>query len=199
MAVLVSFITPQMAVAVTTGETYINNDSISWSWAVESELDRNVRYIHEFIAIDKAEAAIVLDEIEYSKVRKESGHTFHLRLDDFGDKVFNTALNYIGTPYSYSGSGPHYFDCSGYTSYVFGKFGVDLYHSASTQLYEGKVIPRSQAQLGDLVWMPGHVGFWAGDGLILDAMKPGTRVDIREIWTSYYKIIRIINVDKNVR
>jgi len=193
MAVLVSFITPSVATAAV-GGTFLNSDSISWnSWFNGGS--RDLELTQSFIAVDKAEVAMVIEKDLMSSIRKAGGHTFDLTEKTLGNRIFDKALNSVGAWYSYGGVGPKYFDCSGYTRYVFGKFGVELEHSATSQLRVGKVIPRSKAQLGDLVWMPGHIGFWAGDGLILDAMKPGTRVDVREIWTSYYKIIRIVDVD----
>jgi cell wall-associated NlpC family hydrolase len=146
--------------------------------------------IQAFVASDKAEMSIAERE-SYRTVRKAGGHSYDIDKMVWGDRVFDTALNYIGTPYSYSGVGPSYFDCSGFTRFVLAKHGIHLEHSASSQLYAGRIIPESEARLGDLMWMPGHVGFWAGNGLMLDSLKPGTRVDVRKSWTSYYKIIRL--------
>jgi cell wall-associated NlpC family hydrolase len=146
--------------------------------------------VQSFVASDKAEMA--QDEREsYRFTRVERGHSYDLDTLVWGDRVFDTALNYIGSPYAYSGVGPEYFDCSGFTRFVLAKHGIHLEHSATLQLHSGRIIPESQARLGDLLWMPGHIGFWAGDGLMLDSLKPGKRVDIRKAWTSNYKIIRL--------
>lgn len=105
--------------------------------------------------------------------------------------VFNTAKQYIGTPYVYGGATPAGFDCSGFVMYVFGQYGISLPHGVSGQAAAGTRIPVSQAQPGDLVIMSGHDGFYAGNGMILDAPKPGGHVSIRPIWTSSYYIVRI--------
>ncbi|GAB2520153.1 C40 family peptidase [Paramicrobacterium agarici] len=105
--------------------------------------------------------------------------------------VFNTAKQYIGTPYVYGGATPAGFDCSGFIMYVFGQYGISLPHGVSGQAAAGTRIPTSQAQPGDLVIMNGHDGFYAGNGMILDAPKPGGHVSIRPIWTSNYYIVRI--------
>ncbi|MCW4458504.1 C40 family peptidase [Microbacterium sp. MPKO10] len=105
--------------------------------------------------------------------------------------VFNTAKQYIGTPYVYGGATPAGFDCSGFVMYVFGQYGISLPHGVSGQAAAGTRIPTSQAQPGDLVIMNGHDGFYAGNGMILDAPKPGGHVSIRPIWTSNYYIVRI--------
>jgi cell wall-associated NlpC family hydrolase len=107
------------------------------------------------------------------------------------DAVFQTALQYRGTPYVFGGATPSGFDCSGFVMYVYAQFGIDLAHSVSAQAAAGTRIPLSQAQPGDLVIMNGHDGFYAGNGMILDAPRPGKVVQMRSIWTSDYYIVRI--------
>jgi len=184
LAVLVSFIPGNMANAVVPG-SLLNSDSIWWNPSA-----RTAMAIQAFVASDKAEMSIA-ERDSYRTVRKAGGHSYDIDKMVWGDRVFDTAMNYIGTPYARSGVGPEYFDCSGFTRFVLAKHGIHLEHSASKQLRAGKIIPESKARLGDIVWMPGHVGFWAGNGLMLDSLKPGTRVDVREIWSSSYKVIRL--------
>ncbi|RWZ50085.1 NlpC/P60 family protein [Labedella phragmitis] len=107
------------------------------------------------------------------------------------DAVFQTALQYRGTPYVFGGSTPSGFDCSGFVMYVYAKFGISLPHSVSGQAAAGTRIPLSEARPGDLVIMSGHDGFYAGNGMILDAPRPGKVVQMRSIWTSDYSIVRI--------
>jgi cell wall-associated NlpC family hydrolase len=107
------------------------------------------------------------------------------------DAVFQTALQYRGTPYVFGGATPSGFDCSGFVMYVYAQFGIDLAHSVSAQAAAGTRIPLSEAQPGDLVIMNGHDGFYAGNGMILDAPRPGKVVQMRSIWTSDYYIVRI--------
>ena len=56
----------------------------------------------------------------------------------------------------------------------------------------GTTIPESQAQPGDVVVFNdgSHDGFYMGNGMIMDAPKPGGKVSIRPIWTSSYHIVR---------
>lgn len=75
--------------------------------------------------------------------------------------------------------------------YVYAKFGISLPHSVSGQAAAGTRIPLSEARPGDLVIMSGHDGFYAGNGMILDAPRPGKVVQMRSIWTSDYSIVRI--------
>jgi cell wall-associated NlpC family hydrolase len=106
--------------------------------------------------------------------------------------VFLDALSLIGTPYIVGGNSPSTgFGCSSFTKYVWGLHGVDLINSARSQMEHGKIISESEARLGDLIYMPGHVGFWAGHGWILDAPKPGGYVNIRPLWTNNITIFRV--------
>jgi peptidoglycan DL-endopeptidase CwlO len=106
-------------------------------------------------------------------------------------QVFEVAKQYIGTPYLAYGASPAGFDCSGFTQFVYAQFGVPLIHLASAQMYAGTVISEADAQPGDLVWMPGHIGFWAGPGMMLDSPTEGKSIDIRPIWSDYYVVFRV--------
>jgi cell wall-associated NlpC family hydrolase len=106
-------------------------------------------------------------------------------------QVFSVAQKYIGTPYVYGGATPAGFDCSGYVMFVYAQFGISMPHSSTAQGNMGTRISIKDAVPGDLVIMPGHDGFYAGNGNIMDAPKPGGYVSIRPIWTSNYYIVRI--------
>lgn len=106
-------------------------------------------------------------------------------------QVFSVAKQYIGTPYVYGGSTPAGFDCSGYVMYVYAQFGISLPHSVSGEAARGTRISIQDAQPGDLIVMPGHIGFYAGNGNILDAPDSGRSISIRPIWTSDYYVVRL--------
>jgi cell wall-associated NlpC family hydrolase len=106
-------------------------------------------------------------------------------------QVFEVAKQYIGTPYLAYGASPAGFDCSGFTQFVYAQFGVPLIHLASAQMHAGTVISEADAQPGDLVWMPGHIGFWAGPGMMLDSPTEGKSIAIRPIWSDYYVVFRV--------
>lgn len=107
------------------------------------------------------------------------------------DAVYSVGLKYLGTPYRYGGDNPSGFDCSGFVQYVYAQFGVSLPHSVSGQAARGTKISRADARPGDLVIMPGHNGFYAGNGNILDSPRPGKVISVRPIWTENYYIVRI--------
>ena len=86
-----------------------------------------------------------------------------------------------GAYYAHGGAGPHGFDCSGFTMYVFSKVGISLPHSSSAQ--RGVVQSVSSPQPGDLVFVynggggsVGHVAIYAGGGYWWEASNPSTGV-----------------------
>jgi cell wall-associated NlpC family hydrolase len=105
--------------------------------------------------------------------------------------VINVAKQYIGTPYVFGGAAPGGMDCSGFIKYVYSQFGISLPHSVSGQAARGTRVSLAEAIPGDLVIMSGHDGFYMGNGMIMDAPKPGGYISIRPIWSSSYYIVRI--------
>jgi cell wall-associated NlpC family hydrolase len=106
-------------------------------------------------------------------------------------QVFNVALQYQGVPYVYGGATPAGFDCSGFVKYVYAQFGIDMAHSATAQANMGTKIAVEDAVPGDLVVSAGHIGFYAGDGMILHASRPGTPLRIGPIYAENWSIVRI--------
>ena len=90
-----------------------------------------------------------------------------------GNAIVEIAARYVGVPYVYGGTTPDGFDCSGFTSYVFAQVGISLPRTSSAQRTVGTVVSRADAQPGDLIWSPGHIAIYAGDGLQVDAPRPG--------------------------
>ncbi|MDO5700421.1 MAG: C40 family peptidase [Bowdeniella nasicola] len=105
--------------------------------------------------------------------------------------VVQIAYRYIGTPYVAGGSSPAGFDCSGFTSYVYRQVGINLPRSSSAQRHAGRVVPASQARPGDLIWWPGHVGIYLGNGQHIAARNPRTPLAAGPIYRSNPTFIRV--------
>lgn len=86
----------------------------------------------------------------------------------------HTVDELVGTKYKYAGMSPETgFDCSGFTKYVFAKFGYELTHQSKAQNKEGYWIPKEDLRQGDLVFFNtdgsgiSHVGIYLGDGVFI--------------------------------
>ena len=91
-------------------------------------------------------------------------------------RVLRTADSYRGVKYVWGGSTPSEgFDCSGFTKYVFAKYGVALPRTSREQVRAGSGVAADFRSLrpGDLMFFaePGesisHVAIYAGDGIIV--------------------------------
>jgi len=74
------------------------------------------------------------------------------------DQVIDYAYRFRGTPYRYGASSPRGFDCSGFTSYVFKRFGIQLDRSSRGQITNGERVKKKDLQPGDLVFFQGRSG-----------------------------------------
>ena len=73
------------------------------------------------------------------------------------DDILSQATSFIGTRYHLGSKGPYAFDCSGFTSFVFSKLGIQLKRSSQEQHTQGQAVA-SIAELlpGDLVFFGRH-------------------------------------------
>ncbi|MBR5117181.1 MAG: C40 family peptidase [Muribaculaceae bacterium] len=72
------------------------------------------------------------------------------------ENLLKFAYRFKGVPYRLGANGPHRFDCSGFTSYVFREFGYKLARRASLQVHNGKRVERGNLKAGDLVFFGGR-------------------------------------------
>lgn len=101
-----------------------------------------------------------------------------------GQEVVSIAKSYLGSKYVYGGASPSGFDCSGFTMYIYKKFGVSLPHSATSQSKIGIKVEKEELQPGDIVFFSnyktykgiGHCGIYIGDGKFIHASTEKTGV-----------------------
>ncbi len=110
-----------------------------------------------------------------------------------GDQgLIRTALNYRGTRYRRGGTSRGGFDCSGFTRYIYAKYGVGLPHSSSAQASIGTPVSKSELREGDLVFFQtyrkgiSHVGIYIGNNSFVHAASNGRGVTVDSLSSGYY-------------
>ena len=74
------------------------------------------------------------------------------------DAIIKEAGRHLGKPYLYGGNGPQSFDCTGFTCYVFNKFGYKLSRSSADQAHDGREVRGGydKYQKGDIIIFGGR-------------------------------------------
>lgn len=107
-------------------------------------------------------------------------------------EIIDYGKQFMGVKYIFGGASPNGFDCSGFTMYVFSKFGIDLPHSARSQAVLGAAVSKSDLIPGDLVFFQtytsgiSHVGIYIGNNNFLEASS-SRGIAITSLSSSYYK------------
>lgn len=110
--------------------------------------------------------------------------------------IINYAKKFVGEDYVYGGDTPKEgFDCSGYTKYCFGKFGIDLERTAADQAGQGSKVLKANLKPGDLIFFDtngghnhiNHVGLYIGGGRFIHASSPKSGVIITDLSDGYYQ------------
>lgn len=96
------------------------------------------------------------------------------------------AKTFTGVRYVYGGktraSG---LDCSGFVYNVLKQAGLSNTYRTSGDLRSWTTrISKSEARAGDLVFGPGHVGIYLGDGMMIDAPRPGKTIQVRKVYSA---------------
>ncbi|MCX7746737.1 MAG: C40 family peptidase [Clostridia bacterium] len=102
-----------------------------------------------------------------------------------GKDMISYSKKFLGVRYVYGGSSPKGFDCSGFTQYVFRKYGISINRVAADQAKQGKKVKRSELKSGDLVFFDtngghnyiNHVGLYIGNGKFIHASS-GSRYKV---------------------
>jgi cell wall-associated NlpC family hydrolase len=117
-------------------------------------------------------------------------------LSSLGTEIKEVALSQVGVPYSYGGTTPAGFDCSGFTSWVYSHVGVTLPHSSSAQYSLGgsgdfiSIASIDDLEVGDLVFHGDaggiqHVGIYVGNSEFVSATS-SSGIQVRSLFDSYW-------------
>jgi peptidoglycan DL-endopeptidase CwlO len=110
---------------------------------------------------------------------------------DVANRALHFALAQIGKPYTWGGTGPSSFDCSGLAMRAYEAAGVRLPHFAAFQYAASHPLARSQLQPGDLLfWATNprkpatiyHEALYLGGGRMVQAPKSHWRIAVASMW-----------------
>ncbi|MFA6940420.1 MAG: NlpC/P60 family protein [Clostridiaceae bacterium] len=102
-----------------------------------------------------------------------------------GMDIVSYASNFLGIRYVWGANGPNSFDCSGFVTYVFDHFGINLRDypgqrpTTYSQIYHGTYVPRNQLQPGDVIFFGSsnatvhHVAIYCGNDTYIHAPQTG--------------------------
>ncbi|ADI06985.1 NLP/P60 family secreted protein [Streptomyces bingchenggensis BCW-1] len=98
-----------------------------------------------------------------------------------GHRALKYALNQIGKPYVWGAEGPGSFDCSGLTYQAWAHAGRPIPRTSQQQWRRLPRVKLNELRPGDLVvYFKGasHVAIYAGNGMVVQAPRPGGRVKL---------------------
>ncbi|MFC3575642.1 NlpC/P60 family protein [Streptomyces yaanensis] len=101
-----------------------------------------------------------------------------------GGRALRYAVEQIGKPYRWGAEGPTAYDCSGLTSRAWGHAGRAIPRTSQEQWARLPHVPLKKLRPGDLVvYFPEatHVALYLGNGMVVQAPRPGTRVKVSPI------------------
>jgi cell wall-associated NlpC family hydrolase len=129
---------------------------------------------------------------EYDRQRERERQAAAASAETPAQRAVDTALQQVGKPYQWGGSGPNSFDCSGLTGYAWRAGGVQLPRTSRDQYAATQRINRSQLQPGDLIFYHqpiSHVAMYIGDGKVVEAPNSNNRVRVSETGLSRSGIV----------
>jgi cell wall-associated NlpC family hydrolase len=157
----------------------------------QDDIQRRLTEVEKLLASLSAKRRAELAEVEHEgaaaaqKRFLASGALSGARSpSEMGDKALRYAVDQIGKPYQWGGAGPKSYDCSGLTSQAWVHAGRAIPRTSQEQWAQLPHVPLNRLRPGDLIiYFPEatHVALYLGDGMVVQAPRPGTRIKVSPI------------------
>jgi len=94
-------------------------------------------------------------------IERKTSESVHILLTptpywSLADTLIEYSKQFLGCLYKRAAKGPKYFDCSGFTSFIFNKFGYQLGYDCRSQSKQGVQLNTQELRRGDLVFFKGR-------------------------------------------
>lgn len=159
----------------------LNKEEIDTSFSVgETNEEETIRLAEE-------EAQRIAEE-EARIATEEAARQAELQAK--GQAVVEYARQFLGNPYVYGGTSlTRGTDCSGFVRAIYAHFGISMPRSSYYMRNSGYEVSYSEMMPGDVVCYSGHVGIYAGNGKIVNAIDESRGIGMSNV--NYAKIITI--------
>ncbi|MBQ8559773.1 MAG: C40 family peptidase [Tyzzerella sp.] len=168
--------------------TTLNKEVIDSSFSVgetnQEEVTRLAEEEAQRIAEEEARIAAEQARIAAEEAARQA------ELQARGQAVVDYAKQFLGNPYVYGGTSlTNGTDCSGFVRAIYAHFGISMPRSSYYMRNSGYEVSYSEMMPGDVVCYSGHVGIYAGNGKIVNAIDESRGIGMSNV--NYTKIITI--------
>jgi len=142
----------------------------------------------------KKRRTVTVDDIFY-KASQPNVMFFNSSSNKKAKNIIRLAKTKLGRKYVWGATGKRgTFDCSGFTSYVFKKNGINIPRTSINQSKFGKYVPRSKLKKGDLIFFDtskkrkgyvNPVGIYLGNGKFIHASSAKKKVVVSRLSKFY--------------
>jgi len=157
-------------------------EEIATANSIQSQINGKVKTINAKLSVLKSsemsQALAVFNQTgNYPDVVLPQGSSAEIQ-------ALRAAFTKRGDSYVWGAAGPSTFDCSGLVVWAYQQVGINLPHYTGSLWNSGLHVAESDLEPGDLVFFDSdisHVGFYIGNGLMLDAPHTGAVVRVEAI------------------
>jgi peptidoglycan DL-endopeptidase CwlO len=149
---------------------FLKNDLIAHAEMLKASNDK--AGFEMFYTITVELFGVISNNVENDSDKSNHPETSTFVLSEQRKALVKFASGYIGVPYVWAGMDEKGFDCSGFTTYVFKEFKIDLPRRAADQQKASEKLKEKNVQAGDLIFFSNGGGISHVGILISEKGKP---------------------------